>query len=422
MFVLLNKSEYSYEATKVPKDPLKHLYSHETLTAQPSAIRDICSLVARPQIRSLAGGWPDSAKFPITAIRRIFDDLMAKHGDQLLQYGSTEGLQDLRQVLADRMKTEGLTHATPDSLIITHGSAQGMHLAAQVFVDREDVVIVGLPTYFGGPGAVQARGGKVVGVPVDRHGLNPNRLGQEIGRLKEAGKRVKGVYVIPNFQNPTGVTLSLKRRRQLIDLADTHDLIIFEDDPYVDLRFEGKRLPSLKSLDREGRVIHLRSLSKTFVPGVRLGWAFGDPGAIRQMVVAKQFADAATNTPAQYLLLEFIRQGLLDKQIQENIEFYRAKRDFMLARMDRHFPQEATWNRPQGGFFIFVKLPKNMDANELFRRAVDKDVAFVTGQPFFVDSSGQNTFRLSYAQAGEEDMEASIRVIGDLIKDSLAVR
>ena len=402
----------------MPKDPLMHLYSHETLNARPSAIRDICALVARPQVRSLAGGWPDPAKFPIKAIRRILDDLLVKQGDQLLQYGSTEGLEDLRQVLADRMKTEGLLDAAPDNLIITHGSAQGMHLAAQVFINREDVVIVGLPTYFGGPGAVHSRGGNVVGVPVDRDGMNPSCLRQEIKRLNAAGKRVKGVYVIPNFQNPTGVTLSLDRRRQIMDLAETHDLVIFEDDPYVDLRFEGKRLPSLKSMDR-GRVIHLRSLSKTFVPGVRLGWAFGDPGPIRQMVVAKQFSDAATNTPAQYILLEFIRQGLLDKQIQENIIFYRAKRDFMLAQMDRYFPREATWNRPQGGFFIFVKLPTKMDADDLFRRAVDKDVAFVTGQPFFVDGSGHNTFRLSYSQAGEEDMEAAIQVIGSLIKDSL---
>jgi len=167
-------------------------------------------------------------------------------------------------------------------------------------------------------------------------------------------------------------------------------------------------------------VIHLRSLSKTFVPGVRLGWAFGESGAIRQMVVAKQFSDAATNTPAQYILLEFIRLGLLDKQIQENIKFYRAKRDFMLEQMDRHFPREATWSRPRGGFFIFVKLPKYMDAGELLQRAVDRNVAFVTGQPFFVDGSGQNTFRLSYSQVGEEDIKAAIREIGNLIKDGLA--
>jgi 2-aminoadipate transaminase len=175
-------------------------------------------------------------------------------------------------------------------------------------------------------------------------------------------------------------------------------------------------------MDRSGRVIHLRSLSKTFVPGMRLGWAAAEPGAIRQMVVAKQFADAATNTPAQYILYEFIRQGLLDKQIKENVRYYRNKRDFMLAQMDRYFPDEAIWNRPAGGFFIFVHLPPDLDAADLFRQAVDKNVAFVTGQPFFIDGSGHNTLRLSYAQAGHQDIEYAIHKIGNLIKAHLVGR
>jgi 2-aminoadipate transaminase len=403
-------------------DPLTHLYSRETLNAQPSAIRDICALVARPEVRSLAGGWPDPEKFPRKAIRRIFDRLIAKQGDRMLQYGSTEGLLELRQILADRMITEGMPGTGPDNLMITHGSAQGMSLAAQVFVDREDVIFVGLPTYFGGPGAVRSRSGRVAGIAVDDDGMIVEHLRKEATRLKASGKRIKGVYVIPNFQNPTGATLSLERRQQLVRLAETHDLIIFEDDPYGELRFEGNPLPSLRSLDRSGRVIQLRSLSKTFVPGLRLGWAVGDVGAIRQMVVAKQFADAATNTPAQYILLEFIRQGLLDKQIKDNVKYYRTKRDFMLAQMDRFFPHEVTWNRPGGGFFIFVQLPVDMDAADLFRQAVDKNVAFVTGQPFFVDGGGHNTLRLSYAQAGYQDIEYGIRKIGNLIKAHLVGR
>jgi len=320
------------------------------------------------------------------------------------------------------MNTEGMADVGPDNLMITHGSAQGMHLAAQVFVDREDLVFVGLPTYFGGPGAIHSRSGKVVGIAVDDDGMNVDRLHMEATQLKASGKRIKGVYTIPNFQNPTGATLSLERRRQLVRLAETHDLIIFEDDPYGELRFEGNPLPSLKSLDSSGRVIHLRSLSKTFVPGLRLGWVAGDSGPIRQMVVAKQFADAATNTPAQYILLEFIRQGLLDKQIQENVKYYRNKRDFMLDLMDRYFPEEVTWNRPGGGFFIFVQLPGDMDAADLFRQAVDESVAFVTGQPFFVDGSGHNTLRLSYAQATYQDIEYAIRKIGNLIKAHIVDR
>jgi len=403
-------------------DPLTHLYSSETLAAQPSAIRDICALVAKPEVRSLAGGWPDPEKFPLEAIRRIFDTLITQQGDRLLQYGSTEGLLELRQLLAERMNTEGMVHVGCDNIMITHGSAQGMYLAAQVFVDREDVIFVGLPTYFGGPGAVRSRSGKIVGIEVDEEGLNVEHLRMEASRLKASGKRVKGVYVIPNFQNPSGATLGLERRRQLVRLAETHDLIIFEDDPYGELRFEGDPLPSLKSLDRSGRVIHLRSLSKTFVPGLRLGWVAGETGTIRQMVVAKQFADAATNTPAQYILYEFIRQGHFDKQIEENVKYYRNKRDFMLAQMDRYFPDEVTWNRPAGGFFIFVHLPTDLDAADLFRQAVDKNVAFVTGQPFFIDGSGHNTLRLSYAQAGHQDIEYAIRKIGDLIKAHIVGR
>ena len=398
---------------------LSNLFSCDSKCATPSAIRDICALVAKPEVRSLAGGWPDPAIFPLTEIRRIFDEAITKHGGQIFQYGSTEGLRELRSMLAGQMRKEGVKNARADGMIITHGSAQAMNLAAQVFIDPGDIVMAGLPTYFGGPGAVQLRGGRVVGVPVDQDGMNTTALKQEIKRLKAAGQCVKGIYVIPNFQNPTGVTLSLRRRRRIIQLAEEYDLVIFEDDPYGELRFEGRQLPSLKALDSDNRVIHLRSLSKTFVPGMRLGWACGRKDAIRKMAIAKQYIDAATNSPAQYILLEFIRQGLLDKQIRESISFYRGKRDFMLQQMQQHFPSGVSWNRPQGGFFIFVQLSPNSDASTLFRQAVKHKVAFVTGHPFYIDGRGQNTFRLSYAQAEKKDIEFAIQVLGRLIRNSL---
>lgn len=401
---------------------LESLFSRETRQTQPSPIRDICSLVARPEVRSLAGGWPSPAVFPAEQISLVMTELLAAKPGEMLQYGSTEGLTELRSLLIGRMEKEGVAGLGLDDVLITHGSAQGMSLAAQVFVDPEDVVLVGLPTYFGGPGAVRSRGGRLVGVPVDEDGFGVPELARMLPELVESGRRIKGVYVIPNFQNPTGVTLSLERRRMLLDLAEEYGFIIFEDDPYCELRYEGRSLPSLLALDRraEGnRVIQFRSLSKTFTPGFRLGWVTGPAPAVRRMAVAKQYVDAATNTPGQFLLAEFIRRGLLDEGIKNNLNHYRAKRDFMLEQLAAHFPPEVKWNRPAGGFFIFVHLPADWDAAELFREAAGRDVAFITGQPFFVDGSGKNTLRLSFSQSSHQDIAEAVAELGRLIKKRL---
>ena len=399
--------------------PLQHLYSDTAQKAQPSTIRDLCALVARPEIRSLAGGWPDPEVFPGPELGAIFETLMREKRREMFQYGSTEGVLELRQLIAAQlMDTPEVLDM--DSLLITQGSAQGMSLACQVFLNPGDIVLVGLPSYFGGTGAVAGGGGICLGVPVDEQGLNTEALARKLAGLKAEGRRVKGVYTVPNFQNPAGVTLSLERRQHLLELATANDLIIFEDDPYRDLRFEGSALPSLLAMDREGRVVHLRSMSKIFSPGMRLGWAAGDPGVIRKMTEAKQFADATSNTPSQFLLLEYIRQGHLSGRITANRAFYRSKRDFMLEQIRRHFPEGITWNTPQGGFFIFVRLPEDWDAADLLQEAVDRDVAFVTGQPFFVDGSGRNTLRLSFSQASREDIQAAITELGSLLTDRLA--
>lgn len=397
------------------KDPLFHLYSKSAQTVQSSTIRDICALVARPEIRSLAGGWPDPEVFPGAELIAIFDQLMRERSRELLQYGPTEGLLELRQLILEHLMENQPSPLTPDNLLITHGSAQGMSLACQVLIDPGDIVMVGLPTYFGGSGAVAARGGECIGVPVDEEGLDTTALEAKVSALKYRNKRVKGVYLVPNFQNPAGVTLSLKRRRHVLRLAAEQDLVIFEDDPYRDLRYDGTALPSLLALDQEGRVLQLRSLSKIFSPGMRMGWVAGPSEVLSKMTAAKQFADATSNTPSQYLLLEYIKQGLLKKRIQANVDFYRRKRDFMLQQIKTHFPAEVSWTTPQGGFFIFVRLPEAWDAAELLQEAVKRNVAFITGQPFFVDGSGHNTLRLSFSQTSLEDMEVAVRELGTLL-------
>ncbi len=399
--------------------PLQHLYSDTAQKAHSSTIRDLCALVARPEIRSLAGGWPDPEVFPGAELSAIFETLMRERRREIFQYGSTEGVLELRQLIAEQLMDTPEVLA-PDSLLITQGSAQGMSLACQVFLDPGDIVLVGLPSYFGGTGAVASRGGVCIGVPVDEQGLDTEALARRLAGLKAEGRRVKGVYTVPNFQNPAGVTLSLERRQHLLELAAAHDLIVFEDDPYQDLCYEGSALPSLLALDREGRVVQLRSLSKIFSPGLRLGWAAGHPGIIRKMTEAKQFADATSNTPSQFMLLEYIKQDLLAGRIRSNRDFYRQKRDFMLKQMKLHFPEAIAWNTPQGGFFIFVRLPEDWDAADLLQESVDRDVAFVTGQPFFVDGRGKNTLRLSFSQASRDDIQAAITELGELLTDRIS--
>jgi 2-aminoadipate transaminase len=401
---------------------LAHLYSKSACCAVPSAIREISKLVDLPDMKSLAGGWPDPAVFPGEDIRRIAAEQLSKNADQVLQYGTTEGLVDLRRELAKLAGRRYGIKCTADHILLTHGAAQGMDLACRVMIDPDDVVLVGLPTYFGGTGSIMACCGELLGVEIDDDGINTHQVADHLRVLKNSGKRAKGIYVIPNFQNPTGATLSRKRRKHLIELAATYDLVIFEDDPYGDLRFEGDHLPSLMALDTAGRVIHMRSMSKTFAPGLRVAWIIGQADVVRKMVVAKQFVDVATNTLAQYILLEFISSGLLEKRIELNNQYYKRKRDFMLEQLETHFPAEVQWNRPDGGFFIFVKLPDAMDASELLTDAVKHNVAFVAGAPFFIDQSGKNTFRLSYSQSSEAVIEAAVAELGKLIKKRVIIK
>ena len=398
------------------KQGLDHLYSKSACCAVPSAIREINKLVDSPGMKSLAGGWPDPAVFPAEDIIRMTTEQLQKHADQVLQYGTTEGLSELRQELARISAALYGIECSPDHILVTAGSAQGMDLACRVIINPDDVIFVGLPTYFGGTGAVMAACGDLQGVEIDDDGMNTRDLETQLQALKNTGKRAKGIYVIPNFQNPTGTTLSLQRRRHLVELARIYDLVIFEDDPYGDLRFEGSHLPPIISLDTSGRVIHMRSTSKTFAPGLRVAWTIGHPDIIRKMVVAKQFVDVATNTLAQYILLEFIRSGLLEERIKLNNQHYKRKRDFMLEQLETHFPEPVQWNHPAGGFFIFVKLPRHLDASELLTEAIEKKVAFVAGEPFFIDHSGTHTFRLSYSQSDEAVIAAAVAELGRLIK------
>ena len=336
------------------EDRFAHLYAERARGAQPSAIREICKLIDRPQMKSLAGGWPDPAVFPAREVAEISAAILDTQADKALQYGTTEGFIELRQALAEWSRKEEGIDCHPDDLLILHGSQQGVDLAVRVFVEPGDVVLVGLPTYFGGTGAVTGCDGTLQGVPVDEDGLDVEALGATAQRLARAGRRVKGVYVITNFQNPTGATLPAARRRRLLELAETHDFMIFEDDPYGDLRFEGEKPPSLKALDTQGRVVHVRSLSKTFAPGLRLAWLIGERAAVRKMAIAKQFVDSCTNSLVQLIFLEFLRRGLWQRAIERNIAHYRRKRDVDARAAGAPLPA-ASALEPAGRRFLSLR-------------------------------------------------------------------
>ncbi len=399
------------------KEKFADHYSENIKKMKASAIREICKLIAKPEVISLAGGWPDPATFPVKEAQEIITDILKHNYQFALQYGTTEGLPAFREYMAHWAKQHEQVKLTADNIILTTGSTQGMDLAGKTLIDPGDVVLVGLPTYF--VGAFTIYGAKVEGIPLDENGMQIDRLEERLKTLDKNNQKAKLVYIQPNFQNPTGATLPLERRQKVIKLADQYDFLIVEDNPYGDLNFDGKFLPPLKALDHSERVIYLRSFSKVFSPGIRLAWVAGEENIIRKMVIAKQYIDACSNTLSQYLMYEFCKRGYLETQIKKNIVFYKAKRDFMLEALEKYFPKSVQWNRPLGGFFIFIRLPQYLDAEEIFSDTIDSNVAFVPGRPFSIDDSGRNTMRLSYAQSTNEEIEKAIRVIGQVIKKRL---
>ena len=385
----------------------------------PSAIREICRLVALPDIRSLAGGWPDPAVFPTVEIRTILDEDLRTAGSQALQYGATEGLLELRQLLARQAAAEGLT-LTPEHLMLTQGSQQAMDLAAAAFLDPGDVAIVGCPTYVGGTGAFATVGAELVGVPVDAEGIDPDALHRRLRTLAARKRPARLLYVIPNFQNPDGSMMPLERRRALVELAERYNFVIVEDDPYGALRFEGEELPSLAALDRAGRVILARSFSKTVSPGLRLAWVAAAPEVIRRLGVVKQYRDCCSGNLSQQVVLGFLKRGLFEPYLVRLRGHYRAKRDRMLAALDRHFPATARWNRATGGFFVWITLPDGLDGEALLQEALKRKVAFVPGRPFHVDGSGGNTIRLSFSQSDDATIDTAVADLGEALRELAA--
>jgi len=373
-----------------------------------SVIREALKVTQESDVISFAGGLPSPDVFPANDFRSACMHVLEEHGPEALQYGTTEGFTPLRQMIARHAKRYGIT-AGPENILITCGSQQALDLIGKVFIDPGDQIIVEKPTYLGALQAWNAYEADFLGVLIDSEGIRLDELEQAL----EAGG--KFVYLMPNFQNPTGITLSLERRKRIVELVAKHEVPLIEDDPYGQLRYEGKHITPLFALAGPD-VIYLSTFSKIISPGLRLGWMIAPPDIIHRLVQAKQGTDLHTSTLIQMVVYEISHGGFLDRQVRAIRSVYRERRDSMLSAMKKYFPAGVTWTQPQGGLFLWVTLPALLDSAEVLREALKEKVAFVPGASFYADGSGANTMRLNFSYPKPTIIEEGIHRLAKVLK------
>lgn len=395
------------------------IFSDMVKRSKRSAIREILKLTQQPEIISFAGGLPAPESFPIDDLKEVVNQVLYNDGAAALQYDATEGLKELRETLVKKYQDEGV-NCSIDNLIITTASQQGLDLLGRVFLNKGDKVICGLPSYLGGISAFMSYGAQMVGVPLDDKGMRADALESRLKELKAKNEKPKFIYIIPDFQNPAGITMPKERRQQIIDLALEYDVLIVEDSPYREIRFEGEHQPMMYQMDTTGHVITLGTFSKIVAPGFRIGWVLADPKVLDKMVVSKQSADLCTPTFVQKIAAKYLKSPQFQKNLKQTIDLYHKRRDIMLEGFRRYMPEGVSWTEPEGGLFLFVTLPEYMNAEELFFKAVEKKVAYVIGQVFYADGSGKNTLRLNFSFVNEEQNREGVKRLAEVIKEEIA--
>jgi 2-aminoadipate transaminase len=384
-----------------------------------SVIRELLKVAQDPEIISFAGGLPNPQSFPIQDLQGIIHSVLEHHGKTALQYGTTKGLDTLRETLAERAHKDGIKDITSDNIIVTNGSQQALDAVGKIFLNPGDTALVGLPTYLGGINAFRSYESNLTGIPLDQDGMQIDILEETIHELLREDITPKFIYVVPTYQNPAGVVMSEKRRKQLIDIANEHDLIIIEDDPYGKLRYDGESIKPIKAFDDEQRVIYMSTFSKVLSPGFRLAWTIASEDLTRKIVICKQALDLCTNTFSQFVANEFIRQGSLDLHIMKLCEMYKPKRDIMMQSIQEFFPEGYTCNRPKGGMFAWVKLPEGIDTETMFLDAIKHKVAYVHGKAFHVDEGGGRSFRLNFSYPNNDQLREGMQRLASVIEQKL---
>ncbi len=390
--------------------------SNKMKNMKPSAIREIFKSLGTPGAISFAGGNPAPESFPVEAIAAIGADIFKNNVTAALQYSVTEGYPVLRELVADRLKTKFRIDTDANTTIITSGGQQAIELACKVVCNEGDEVICENPSFIGALNAFRSLGARPIGVELEADGIDVAALEETI----KAHPKARLLYVIPTFHNPAGITMSLEKRRAVYELAQQYDLVILEDNPYGDLRFAGEELPTIKSMDTDGRVIYCGTFSKILSAGMRVGYACGCDELIQKMVVAKQVEDVHTNIFFQMTCAQYIQQYDLDAHIDTIRELYRRKCGRMLAALDKHMPKEVTYTRPEGGLFLWCTLPAGFDVAALIKEAVAAKVFVVAGTAFNCDETApSSSFRLNYSMPSEEDIDKGIAILAELIRKQL---
>ncbi|MBR5152737.1 MAG: PLP-dependent aminotransferase family protein [Clostridia bacterium] len=386
-------------------DKVKHL--------EASAIREIFKLLAKPGIISFAGGAPDPKLFPKKELSEIAADILLNQGEVALQYGVTEGYAPLRNWVIDRLTKQGII-TEKDSTIIVSGGQQGIDLAAKSLLNPGDGVICEEPSFIGGLNSFRVNNAELYGVKVESDGIDTEAL----ENLLKEHSNIKILYTIATFQNPSGITMSLEKRKKILELAETYDFMIFEDNPYGELRFAGEDVPTMKSMDKNGRVVYFGSFSKILSPGLRLGFVSCDPALMERMIICKQVEDVHTNVLSQMVAYEFVTRYDIDAHIAKLRQVYGEKCRLMMEMMDKYFPACVTHTCPEGGLFLFCTMPEQYDAKAVMQKALEKGVAFVPGATTMIDDKKTySTFRMNYSTASKEDIERGVQALGDVLKE-----
>ena len=374
-----------------------------------SPVREIFKKVDLNAIYSFAGGYPSAETFPMEEIRNTMSEVIDKYGSKAFQYGATQGVPELREEVAKRCGV------TVDRVQITSSSQQGIDVCTRVLVNPGDVILTSSPSYLGALQSFRSYRADIRGV---KHNADLEAFQQSyedvIAQVREEGKQIKFLYMIPDFQNPSGESLTLDERKMLVALAQKHDFLIVEDSPYRELRYEGEHIPKMYSLDPD-RVIHLGSFSKIFAPGFRLGWAIAHPEILDKIYVCKQSLDLCPPIFDQYVAAEFLASGRLDQNLLKSIELYKGKRDLLLGLLEEYMPEGVSWTHPEGGLFLFLTMPEGFDAVKFYDKALDAGVAYVAGEFFHPDGSGKNTMRMNFSFMSPEKITEGVKLLAKLL-------